>query len=418
MDDARRTTRTDGSVASGAGRALRRRGADRVRAATRRDGSTPGERRDGPLRSGRVLGGLGRPGPSGGPRPRRAGARRHAVWRPSADQLALLASLDDAGIPTDRAFATLASMSSGQGARHAVEEVAARLQRGEPLAAALHAVHAPTHVAALVLAGERVGRTGEALRGAAELMRRLERLRAAVRRALVYPAVVLVVGTAILIVVAVAVAPALQRTFADLGGELPVATVVVLRVSDALRSGRLPLIVLAGISLLIGSLRSLPPEVRTALTVRVGVAVPVVRRIRRDLDLAVLARLLATMLAAGVPLVAALRTAERALGAGHVGARIRAAADAVERGGDALDEEGLAPLLDPVEREVLRVGAATGLLAEQWCRVAERRATALEGRIERLGVVIEPVLVVLVGACVGGAVLALYLPTFRVLDLL
>jgi type IV pilus assembly protein PilC len=372
------------------------------------------ERRVG-ARLGRVLGGRSSDGVvTQGVRRRARTGRGSAVWSPTADQLVLLASLDDAGLPADRALATLARMASAGATRNAIDEVVATLRAGGTLGAALEQVHVPAHVTALVVAGEHIGRTGDALRGAAELVGRLETLRAAVRRALVYPALVLGVGVVILTVVAVVVAPAMAGTFSELGGELPAATVLVLRVSDALRDGRTALGLLGGV----GAALLLRGRVRIPGGEQLARRTPGVRRVRADLDLAVLARMLATLLAAGVPLVAALRTAERAVNDARIRVRIGAAADAVERGGSAIVDGGLAPLLDPAEEEILRVGEVAGLLAAQWLRVAERRTDALEARIHRIGVVLEPVLVVLVGALVGGAVLALYLPTFRVLDLL
>jgi type II secretory pathway component PulF len=124
------------------------------------------------------------------------------------------------------------------------------------------------------------------------------------------------------------------------------------------------------------------------------------------------------MLAGGLPLIDALRVAQASLRDGPLTIRLRAAISAVESGGSSLADDALGGALDPAEREMLAVGERTGLLAEQWERVAVRRAEDLSARIGRLGVVVEPLLVVLVGALVGGAVLALYLPTFRVLDLL
>jgi type IV pilus assembly protein PilC len=146
--------------------------------------------------------------------------------------------------------------------------------------------------------------------------------------------------------------------------------------------------------------------------------VPIVRAVRRDLDVGLIARLLATMLDAGVPLVDALDVAERAVPDGRSRDHVRGAREALQQGRSALDEDGLGPLLDIAESEILAVAERTGLLAEQWRRVAQRRATSLEERITRLGSALEPLLVVIVGLVVGGAVVALYLPTFRVLELL
>jgi len=267
---------------------------------------------------------------------------------------------------------------------------------------------------ALVSGGERTGRVAAAIRTAADLTGRLDELRVVMRRASVYPAVVLAVGAAMLTLISVTVVPQLERTFLDLGGELPGPTRAVLAISDVLRSLWTPALVV-----LILLARRPARRLHDAMPwLRVPRRLPVIGRLRDDVDLVVLARLVASLLAAGVTLVDALRAAAEVLPAGRLRERVDRAADEVEAGRSAFSADGLGGVLDRAEREVLAVGEVTGLLGTQWARVAERRDVALRERVVRAGALLEPVLVVIVGATVGGAVMALYLPTFRVLDLL
>lgn len=369
--------------------------------------------------SGRVLG--GRSTPPGAVDTSRTGGERDPVdprstapWSPQHDQLELIASLVEAGVTLDVAFDTLATMGGTRGTRAAASHVRDALLAGRSLSEALHEIGAPEHVGALVGGGERVGQIAPALRAAAELVRRLTTLKDALRSALVYPVVVLSLGLAILVIVALVVVPPLERTFSDLGGELPAATRAVLALSRPLRSPLLPLAVV-GVVGLRGLLRR---HGRRMSGVSSATVLPLLRGLDHDVRLSVLARLMATMLGGGLPLIDVLRSVAEAIPHRRVHARVRAAVDAVESGGTALSEEALGGLLDAAERELLAVAERTGLLAAQWERVAERRDAALTARIGRIGAIAEPLLVVLVGALVGGAVLALYLPTFRVLDLL
>ncbi len=331
-----------------------------------------------------------------------------------ADQLSLLASLDDAGVRTDRAFDALARAARARTTRLAAEHVRQRLREGAALSQAFKEVAGPGHLVTMVRAGERAGSVGPALRAAAELARRLEGLRAVVRRALVYPAVVLVLGLAIVMVLAVTVVPPIERTFAGLGGELPAPTVLVLRVAGLLRSAWTPVVLGAAALVVSGFRRRLPPERFARLRERV----PFTGRVQRDLQVAVLAGTTATMLEAGVPLLEVLHTTASVTPPGRVHDALLLSCASIERGEDALVDDGLGGVLDDVDREMLHVAEANGLEAAQWRRVAERRMERLEERMRRMGAVLEPLLVVLVGMVVGGAVLALYLPTFRALDLL
>jgi type II secretory pathway component PulF len=127
---------------------------------------------------------------------------------------------------------------------------------------------------------------------------------------------------------------------------------------------------------------------------------------------------MATLLRGGVPLADALRNVGLGLGHPTTSRILDEAVRITEEGRSPFACDALRAVLDPAELSMLSIGERNGLLAEQWERVAVRREVALEGSVRRLAVVFEPLLVVLVGAIVGGAVLALYLPTFQVLDLL
>ncbi len=397
---------------------------DRTRRRTRRTGpgrpAAPPSTATRGLPVGRALGGFAA---RRGRRPHLSTVSRRIAkptpsWRLSSDQLDLIAGLIEAGVTIEQALETLASMSRDGVTRRAAAEAAVHVRAGRPLSVVVRELGAAPAVSALLAGAERTGRTAEALRGAAELVGRLEQLAGVVRRATTYPAVVLGVGLVMLTVIAVAVVPPLERTFLDLGGELPAATRVVLGASAVLRSPWLAV----GLAVLVLARRPLRAALeRTPLQRALRWTLdraPVVRAVRRDLDVGLIARLLATMLEAGVPLVDALDVAERAVPDGRSRDHVRGARDALQQGRSALDKDGLGPLLDIAEFEILAVAERTGLLAEQWRRVAQRRATALEERITRLGSALEPLLVVIVGLVVGGAVVALYLPTFRVLELL
>ena len=392
----------------------------RSRAGSRRSGVVaPTDRRrrrasgpDGtraPRPTGRVLG-----GPPGSWRRGIPSGEKAADWRPTRDQLDLLASLIDAGVSVADAFATLERTATSRRTRTGAGTVARRIGQGVSIATALEEIGVPAHVVALVAAGERTGRVADALRGSGTVTGRMEELNATIGRALVYPAVVLAVGLVMLMLIAVTVVPQLERTFVELGGELPRPTRIVIAASDVLRS---VWFVAAALTVLV-----LWRPIRGGLD-RVGLsglsrALPVVRRFHSDVAVTVISRLVATMLAGGVPFVDALRESARALPHGGHRERVLRAAMSVEQGGSAFDEDALGPLIGPVDREILGVAERTGLLTEQWRRVAERRGQALDERVARVGAALEPVLVVIVGAIVGGAVISLYLPTFRILDLI
>lgn len=347
-------------------------------------------------------------------RERRRGAGRVASWRPTSEQLAILSSLVGAGVTIEQAFGRLKDLSTSAATRAAAEHLEGRLSAGATLREALDDVASPALVRALMIAGDRVGRVGQSLGHASALLRSVEELRRSARQSMVYPSVILGIGLMIIVIVSVAVIPPLERTFADLGGSLPAPTRVVLSIGGFIRS-------LGSIALVLGAitLAWLARRLRThRVVLQLSERVPLVGRARRDLQLALAARMLATMLGAGLPLVESMRVSAEALPPGPVQTALLADAAMRERGEGGEGTSGVGSLLDPVEQEMLAMGERSGLVGEQWSGVAERRAEGLAARMRRTAVLIEPLLVLLVGATVGGAVLALYLPTFRVLELL
>jgi type IV pilus assembly protein PilC len=355
-------------------------------------------------------------------------ATRPPRWAPSADDLSLVAALLDAGLTLLDALATLESMAVDPKTRAASIHLQERVSSGGSLAAALEELSTPMHVRMLIDGGERTGGLVTAFRSAAVLTLRLEALRSEVRRALVYPGLVLAIGLAILTVIALVVVPPLERTFADLGGEIPRATRIVLVASGPLSSPTTWAVVAMVAAIAFGLRGRAAPArigVPAGLLAEAGRSIsaiadhlPVAGPIRRSLRLTVLAQVMASLLGGGTTLDAAMRHAAGTIGAERAQKVLREASVATAQGRSPFVLEELGRLLDPAELAMLRVGERTGLLAEQWGRVAQRRDRVLEDHIRRSNAVLEPVLVALVGAVVGGAVLALYLPTFRVMELL
>ena len=381
----------------------------RVRRSPRgaQDRSTPDVRARRP--AGRVLGGGARSGPVA--RAAVRGGSGAQVWRPTRDQLELLASLLDGGVRIADALDLVSRAAADRTTRAAVAIVASEVRAGREFGDVLCEVGASRHVSGLVIGGERAGRLSESLRAAAELVAHLERLRMALRAALAYPSIVLAIGLGMTVVIAFAVVPAFERTFIELGGTLPLATRVVVRGAALLRGPAVPGAV--SLAMLVWIVRAR----RRRSTTGAIVGWTLLRGLRTDLDVAVLASLVANAVRSGLTLLVALETATDALVDPRNRRTVTAAAIAVRAGRSHVEPDALGPLLLPAERELLAVAERTGALAAQWARVAEMRHARVAAFAARLATTLEPVLVLGVGLLVGGIVLALYLPTFEVLDL-
>lgn len=349
-------------------------------------------------------------------RARRRGRPTVRVASLDGPTLLLLAELLAAGVRLDRALASLERATQRAPQQAVLHDVRVAVQAGQSLTNALATLHLPSHVRALVAGGERVGRVADGLRSAAELSARLDAVRRRFRQALTYPAVVLAVALIVLVVVSVSIVPQMERTFLDLGGELPAATRVVVAIATVIRS---PL-TWAIVGLAAVSVAALLARTRAGAGggILVSIATAVVGPFRRRLDIAVATRVVATLLANGATVVDALATAGGSTAHPQVRRGLLELAAVAGSGHPIATTTCAAQLLDPMECEMIAVGEEQGLLAPQWERVADRRIADLERRLDLLGNLAEPVLVIVVGLIVGGAVTALYLPSIKVLELI
>ncbi len=332
---------------------------------------------------------------------------------PDAQDLRLLAELLEVGVPLIDALGTIAR-SAGAGRRRArISAAADHVARGGRVAEALGGGGA--HVTALLAAGERIGRLAQAAVAAADLEERLAAVRHRVVASLAYPTLVLAVAVAVIGVVMTTVVPRMVATYAELGGELPwITRAVVLTARTASRPGP-PLVLLA---VLVGAVVARRATNGDLPALQPSGWPPLPGRLRRSLEIAVAARVTATLLGHGVPLADAVDAA--ATGSSHADVRgaFARTATMVRCGEDRAIARGLSALLDGADLAILGVGEERGLLPVQFARVADRRLRSLEQRLEMVGALAEPVLVLVVGGIVGAIVAALYLPSFRVLELL
>lgn len=324
-------------------------------------------------------------------------------------ELRLLAELLGAGVPLLTSLATLAAHGRSAGRRRALAISHDLVAGGGSISSAIGGV--ASHVVAIVSAGERVGRLAEAVAAAADLEDRLAAVRRRVTSALAYPALVLVVAIVVIAVLMATVVPEVESTYRDLGGDLPTATRLVVALAGFLTS---PVAAIT-IALLVATAGA-RSRLRAAQGVRSHGGLP--GPLGRALATAVAARVMATLLANGVPLLTALDAA--AAGTAHPDVRelLTALAERVARGGLLADSPDLGRLLADTDRAIIAVGEERGLLAAQWERVAARRLQSVESGLETVGTLAEPVLVLVVGGVVGAVITALYLPSFRVLELL
>lgn len=327
-----------------------------------------------------------------------------------------LAVLLDAGIALLEALNTLREKESQPGVRAALDAVITQIEQGQPLSAALSQQPQAFDelVCAIVAANEKTGQLSVALAQHARYLAWVDALRSRLVAALVYPLMLLGVGSAVILFLLLYVLPRFAGILEQTSASLPWASRVLIEFGQT--AGAQPALVLGGLALGASAVYALLR--RPALRLRMQAALwtlPGLGPRLRVLALARLYRSLAMLLAAGVPALAALRIVVDVVAAPWRGAVLAAAAQ-VERGerlSAAFDAQDLAT---PVARRMLRVGERSGEVPAMLERAAafhDEEAARLADLLSRL---VNPALMLIMGMLIGGIIVLMYLPIFQLVE--
>jgi general secretion pathway protein F len=330
-----------------------------------------------------------------------------------------LATLVEAGLPLERALVVLGDVAGNRRLRQIVQEVTQSVRAGSTLADAL-ARHHPRPFSRLyvntVRAGERGGVLELALRRLAEHLESARELREAVVSALIYPALLLVVGTGAVIFLLTFVLPRFAVILADLGQTLPLPTRLMLGASEAFLTYWWAIAGAALVVALAWQAVARSDAGRLRLD-EAFLALPVAGEVFRKLEVGRAVRTLGTLLSSGVPLLGALDVAREGAGNRVVANALAAVHGGVKRG------EGLArPMAEtgafpPLVVHMVRVGEETGRLDDMLARVAGAYEREVRVAVRRLVAMLEPAIIVVLGAVVLVIVLAILLAILSVNEL-
>lgn len=319
-----------------------------------------------------------------------------------------LATLTASGIPLDRALGTVARVTSRSDVGVAVETARARVRAGVRLADAFAEQPAvfPRAVVGMTRAGERGGHLPEALTRLADQLEREQALRSRLVSAMLYPIVMLGVGSVAVAVLLLHVLPHLVAVLEDAGAALPASARALIAAGALLGEWWPVLLAMLVATLVILAAYRRSDEGRRAIHALL-LRLPVVGPLRQQLASARLGRSLASLLRGGLPMLSALDIATDAI-VDHVAAEeLRRARETVRAGGR------LAPALRQGRAfrymflQMAEVGEEGGRLTEMLERGAAAMESELERGIERLLRLLEPMMIVLFGAVVGFVAFAL-----------
>ena len=320
-----------------------------------------------------------------------------------------------AGLPVVSGLRLLAEQADRSRLRHTLHDVARLVESGSTLAeaTAAHGDVFPPLYRTLLRAGEAGGVLEAVLQRLAAHLEQSAKLRRTILGALAYPALVVVAALGVTAVLLGWVVPIFAGVFTSAGGELPAPTRIVLALSTAFRAHWLAMT--CGAFAATGALWL---SSRTAhgrlVSDRVLLRLPGLGPLLSKAAVARATRTLGTMLACGVAILDALDMAARTAG-NHVvedafASAARSSSPAAARWRRPWPSVRVIPVL---ARQMVAVGEATGTLDIMLARVADTYDDEVQATAAALLTVLEPALILFLGVVVGGLVIAMYLPIFR-----
>ena len=331
------------------------------------------------------------------------------------------ATMVNAGLPIVRSLYVLTEQTTNKKLKDVLDDVRKRVESGLALSEALekHPKVFNKLYTEMVRAGEIGGILDEVLLRIAGQLEKDQDLRRKVKSAMAYPTVVLVLAILAASFMLIFIVPIFARMFEDLGGDLPLPTVVAMTLSDILTS-------IFGVFLYAGMIGGVIFFLRWRKTENGRKAVdPVMLKIParigdtlQKVALARFARTLGTLIAAGVPILQALEVTATSSGNWVIEKAVLKSREAIREGlpiYQPLEDE---PIFPPMVTRMIAVGEETGDIDGMLTKIADFYESEVDASVKALTSIIEPLMIVVIGGIVGGIIIAMYLPMFRIFELI
>ena len=326
-----------------------------------------------------------------------------------------LATMLTAGIPMVQAFEIIGVGHDKPAMQKLVLAIKSDIETGNALNQALakHPLYFDDLFVNLVEAGEHAGALETVLDKIATYKEKTEALKKKIKKALFYPAAVLAVAVIVTVILLIFVIPQFESLFKGVGADLPAFTAMVIAMSRWMQdNGWMLLVVVGGAGYAFYYFYKRSRPMRQFID-RMSLQIPVIGPILKKAAIARFARTLATMFGAGVPLVEAMKSVAGATGNIVYQDATMKMRDEISTGlrmQRAMENSGLFPNMVV---QMIAVGEESGSLDEMASKVADFYEADVDAAVDGLSSLLEPLIMVILGVLVGGLVIAMYLPIFK-----
>ena len=326
-----------------------------------------------------------------------------------------LSTMINAGLPLVQGIQILEKQQSNPTFQKTLEEIRQDVEAGSTLADSMRKKPKvfDNLFTNMIEAGETGGILDTILGRLATFMEKSMALKKKIKGAMTYPTICLAISILILVIILVFVVPVFSKMFEDFGSSLPLPTQLVVNMSDFFKHNIIYLI--AAFFIVVIIVKKIYATDKGRITIDRGLLrAPVIGILLRKVAVAKFTRTLSTMLQSGVPILEALQVVAKTAGN-------KVIEQAVFRVGDSIAEGR--PIAEPLEEcgvfpnmvvQMINVGETVGALDTMLEKIADFYDEEVDQAVENLTAMIEPFMMVFLGGMIGGLVVAMYLPIFKI----
>lgn len=325
-----------------------------------------------------------------------------------------LATMMDAGLPLVQSLSALEEQTDSKAFKSILKQVTARVEQGEAFSQAL-AEHPRVFnrlYVSMVQAGETGGLLAEILDRVASYLESSARLRKKVKSAMSYPTIVCFIAISIALFLIIKVIPIFADIYKDFGAKLPGPTQILIQFSDFVRNYFL--LTLTGVvGLVVGFVKLKRTKQGAAIWDRIKLKLPIFGKLIHKIAMARFARTFSALVRSGVPILETLRIVGQSAGNTIVERAVEKTAAGIERGDNIASAMGQHRIFPPMMVRMVSAGEQTGKVDVMLEKISDFYDEEIEATLSALTSLIEPLLIVFLGVVVGGIVICMFLPIFK-----
>ena len=326
-----------------------------------------------------------------------------------------MATMMSSGVPLVQSFEIIGKGNENPAMQDLILNIKMEVESGNTLADSLakHPDYFDKLYCNLVHAGEQAGILDTLLTKIAIYKEKMEAIKAKIKKALMYPTAVIVAAFVVTAILMIFVVPQFESLFQNFGADLPALTKLVIDMSEFFQAywwAMLGIFAGAGYTFTVAKKKSI--AVQTFLD-KATLRAPIFGEIVRKATIARYARTLATMFAAGVPLVEALHTVAGAAGNIVYTNAIKKMRDEVATGMTLTQSMKQSDLFPHMVIQMVAIGEEAGSLDSMLSKVADFYEEEVDNAVDGLSSLMEPIIMAVLGVLIGGLVVAMYLPIFQ-----